>query len=85
MGNNITNRQLMCSESEQLYLKSRALSYFTTFKKLKRENHNISNFCSIECLICCFSDELKMKMAKNQPISSLLWHNWCIYLLDDVL
>ena len=42
--------------------------------------------CSIECLICFFSDELKMKMAKNQHISSLLWHNWCIYVsLDDVL
>ena len=34
MGNNITNRQIMYSESEQLYLKSRALSYITTFKNL---------------------------------------------------
>ena len=34
MGNNITNRQSMYSENEQLYLKSRALSYITTFKKL---------------------------------------------------
>ena len=35
MGYNITNRQIMYSESEQLYmyLKSRALSYITTFKK----------------------------------------------------
>ena len=23
----------------------------------------VSKFCSIECLICCFSDELKMKIG----------------------
>ena len=23
----------------------------------------VSNFCPIECLICCFSDELKMKIG----------------------
>ena len=31
----------------------------------------VSKFCSIECLICCFFDELKRKLAKNRPISSL--------------
>ena len=30
----------------------------------------VTKFCSVTCLVSCFSDESKMKMAEMHPISS---------------